>query len=64
MSDQCNRPKLALASAKAAAKALGRRVAIHPASQAQAAPNLQVKAGRRVIRALANGPVVFPWEAD
>jgi phosphoribosyl 1,2-cyclic phosphodiesterase len=64
LSEQCNHPKLALASAQAAARASGRRVVIHPAGQTQAFPNLQVKAGRRLRRTVTPGPVLFPWEAD
>jgi phosphoribosyl 1,2-cyclic phosphodiesterase len=63
LSDQCNRPKLALASARAAARASGRRVAIHAASQLEAYPNLQVKPGRRKVRALPTALTLFPWEA-
>jgi phosphoribosyl 1,2-cyclic phosphodiesterase len=63
LSDQCNRPKLAVASAKAAARASGRRIAIHAASQAEAYPNLMVKPGRRRRSAATNDLTLFPWEA-
>jgi phosphoribosyl 1,2-cyclic phosphodiesterase len=62
LSDQCNRPKLALEVARQAVRDSGRRVAIHAASQAQAYPNLLVKAARRV-RAVASNPT-FPWETE
>jgi phosphoribosyl 1,2-cyclic phosphodiesterase len=62
LSDQCNRPKLALEVARRAVRDSGRRVAIHAAQQAQAYPNLQVKAARRV-RAVASN-LKFPWETD
>ncbi len=63
MSDQCNRPKLALAAARAAVKAAGRRVAVHAASQSEASPNLQVKAGLRRRKTVACSLDLFPWEA-
>ena len=62
LSDQCNRPKLALQVARQAVRDSGRRVSVHAAQQAQAYPNLHVKAGRR-RQALASNPA-FPWEID
>jgi phosphoribosyl 1,2-cyclic phosphodiesterase len=62
LSDQCNRPKLAIEVARRAVRDSGRRVAIHAAQQAQAYPNLQVKAARRA-RAVASN-LKFPWETD
>ncbi len=44
---QCNRPLLALKSARAAIRGSGRRIAIHAAQQAPAHPNLWVEPGRR-----------------
>ena len=62
LSEQCNRPKLALAQAREAVRASGRRIAIHAARQAEAYPNLLVKAGRRRPSVASNR--AFPWEAD
>jgi phosphoribosyl 1,2-cyclic phosphodiesterase len=62
LSDQCNRPKLALDVARRAVRDSGRRVAIHAASQSRAYPNLHVRAARRV-RAVASN-LTFPWETD
>ncbi len=62
LSDQCNRPKLALASAKAATRASGRRVAIHAAGQAEAFPNLLVKPGRKLRKKVTAALDLFPWE--
>ena len=62
LSDQCNRPKLALQVARQAVRDSGRRAVVHAARQAQAYPNLHVKAGRR-RRALASN-TLFPWEID
>jgi phosphoribosyl 1,2-cyclic phosphodiesterase len=60
LSDQCNRPGLALEEARGAVRASGRRVAVHAARQSQAFPDLQVRGGRR--RPLASAGA-FPWEA-
>lgn len=61
LSDQCNRPVLALKEARGAIRASGRRVAVHAARQCQAFPDLQVRAGRRSPVAPTG---VFPWEAE
>ncbi len=47
LSDQCNRPSLALKEARGAVRAAGRRVAVHAARQSEAYPNLQVRPVRR-----------------
>ena len=47
LSMQCNRPGLALRSARAAIRGTGRRVAVHAAQQDPAHPNLWVEPGRR-----------------
>jgi len=62
LSEQCNRPALALRQARGAVRSAGRRIAIHAAGQGAAYPNLQVLAGRR-RRAIASREA-FPWEAD
>jgi phosphoribosyl 1,2-cyclic phosphodiesterase len=62
LSDQCNRPKLALQVARQAVRESGRRVTVHAAQQSQAYPNLAIKAGRR-RRAVAAASPGFPWEA-
>jgi phosphoribosyl 1,2-cyclic phosphodiesterase len=64
LSEQCNRPNLALATARAATRASGRRVTIHPAGQGDHNPNIQVKAGRRRRPAPVSSQGIFPWEAD
>ncbi|WP_435005319.1 MBL fold metallo-hydrolase [Tundrisphaera lichenicola] len=60
LSDQCNRPELAIREARGAIRRSGRRVAVHAALQSEAYPNLQVRPGvrRRVVPRAA-----FPWEA-
>jgi phosphoribosyl 1,2-cyclic phosphodiesterase len=62
LSDQCNRPKLAIESARRAVREAGRRVAIHAARQTAAYPNLHVRSARRVARPAPQ--LVFPWELD
>jgi phosphoribosyl 1,2-cyclic phosphodiesterase len=60
LSQECNRPALALRSARAAVRGSGRRVVVHAALQAPAHPNLWVAPSRlrRPGRAVAdNGPV-------
>lgn len=47
LSQQCNRPSLALRSARAAVRGKGRRVSVHAAQQAPAHPNLWIEPGRR-----------------
>ena len=64
LSDQCNRPKLALGAAREAVRASGRRVSVHAAQQVQAYPNLRVKAPRRRRLAVASGQATFPWESE
>ena len=63
LSDQCNTPKLALRVARQAVRSSGRRVAVHAARQAQAFPNLHVKAARRKRPVAASNPA-FPWESE
>ena len=62
LSDQCNRPKLAIESARRAVRESGRRAAVHAARQMAAYPNLQVRAARRVRRPASQ--LAFPWERD
>lgn len=62
LSDHCNRPKLAIESAKRAVRELGRRVAIHAARQCHAYPNLHVRPARRVPKVASSA--FFPWESD
>jgi hypothetical protein len=47
LSQQCNRPRLALEVARAAVREAGRRVVVHAARQATAHPNVRVTAARR-----------------
>ena len=62
LSEQCNRPRLAIEVAREAVRASGRRVAIHAARQFQAYPNLHIKAGRRRPPVASNR--AFPWETE
>ncbi len=69
LSEQCNRPALAIEQAQGAVRASGRKVAVHAARQRDAFPDLQVLAGRKpraVVRGLVgpNPPSLFPWEVD
>jgi hypothetical protein len=51
LSQQCNRPGLALEAARTALRAAGRRVVVHAARQDPAHPNLWITSGRRPARA-------------
>lgn len=62
LSEQCNRPPLALAAARSALRRAGRRATVHAALQGSASPDLVVEpARRRAGRSL--GTAGFPWEA-
>jgi phosphoribosyl 1,2-cyclic phosphodiesterase len=70
LSEQCNRPELALAEARSAIRGSGRRVAVHAAQQAPAHPNLWVEPSRRRGRAprpatatVAPGMLPFPQDS-
>jgi phosphoribosyl 1,2-cyclic phosphodiesterase len=61
LSQQCNRPDLALREARAAIRGTGRRIIVHAARQAPAHPNLWVEPGRRAKpRTFASGQAVEP----
>ena len=60
LSRQCNRPALALAAARDALRAAGRRATVHAARQDEPHPDVPVVAGRRRPTATVSG---FPWEA-
>jgi phosphoribosyl 1,2-cyclic phosphodiesterase len=47
LSQQCNHPDLALRAARRALRATGRRIAVHAAEQASAAPNILLGPARR-----------------
>ena len=69
LSEQCNRPTLALERAAGAIREAGRKVAVHAARQRDAFPDLQVQPGRkpRAVVPPAAGlapPGLFPWEVD
>ncbi len=65
LSEQCNRPDLALAAARGAIRGTGRRVKVHVASQWSSSPDLLVEPGRRPARRASAGLVAgFPWELD
>jgi phosphoribosyl 1,2-cyclic phosphodiesterase len=61
LSEQCNRPALAIRTARESVRAAGRRVAIHAATEGLAYPDLRVKPApkRRSVAGAASG---FPWE--
>jgi len=68
LSQQCNRPALAVAAARSAIRGAGRRATVHAATQAAAFPHLRVEpARRRGARPARPGepdqPLLFPWEA-
>ena len=68
LSEQCNRPVLAIDRANEAIRESGRKVAVHAARQRDAFPDLRVAPGRKP-RAVAHGasagvPCLFPWEVD
>jgi phosphoribosyl 1,2-cyclic phosphodiesterase len=53
LSQQCNRPRLAIEAARSALRDAGRRVAVHAARQCPAHPNLWIKPGRGARRDVA-----------
>ncbi|MBX6312238.1 MAG: MBL fold metallo-hydrolase [Isosphaeraceae bacterium] len=59
LSQQCNRPELALGLAREAVRRAGRRATIHAALQDAAHPDVEVRPGRRHAGAVPG----FPWEA-
>ena len=63
LSDQCNRPALAIATAREAVRAAGRRVAIHAARQGTVYPDLRIRPGSRRRSVAAPAVSGFPWEA-
>ena len=67
LSEQCNRPDLAIEQAKNAIRASGRKVAVHAARQRDAFPDIQVQPGRKpraVAKTSGSAPAgfLFPWE--
>ena len=66
LSRQCNRPTLAIAAAKKALRASGRRAAVYVADQQIPHPDLVFAPAprRRKPATAASGPVGFPWELD
>ncbi len=66
LSADCNRPELAMASARASVRQANRRSAVHLASQWEAYPSISVQsAARRRAKTRERDDVVvgFPWEA-
>jgi phosphoribosyl 1,2-cyclic phosphodiesterase len=64
LSEQCNRPELALMAARGALRQAGWRAAVHVARQSSVAPDLHVQPARRRAQGAASGePTGFPWEA-
>lgn len=69
LSEQCNRPVLAIDRANLAIRESGRKVLVHAARQRDAFPDLKVLAGRKPRAAApaavgACPPGLFPWEVD
>ncbi len=60
LSQQCNRPELALSVARTAVRQSGHRLTVHAARQDQASPDLHVP--RRATRSRAAAVNGFPWE--
>jgi phosphoribosyl 1,2-cyclic phosphodiesterase len=63
LSQQCNRPGLALDAARTVIRAAGRRVAVHAARQCPAHPNLWITPGRRTAVAGGLGTSGLPRSA-
>jgi phosphoribosyl 1,2-cyclic phosphodiesterase len=61
LSRQCNRPELAIGSARAAGRSCGRRSAVHVALQAEASASVSVSPARRGVRE-PEPAGAFPWE--
>ena len=64
LSDQCNRPELAVKAAQATAKAAGRRIKIHASQQRTVSPVLEIEPTRKLAKrlsALVNATRFF-WE--
>ena len=55
LSQQCNRPELALGAARVAIRGTGRRIDLHAARQAPAYPNVYVQPSRRRLAKAARG---------
>ena len=69
LSEQCNRPELAINQALGAVRASGRKVAVHAARQRDAFPDIQVQPGRKPralarVTSVAGTGFLFPWEVD
>jgi hypothetical protein len=60
LSEECNRPELAVRRAREALRRTGRRATVHAATQEVAHPNVWVRPGRKGAAPTAGG---FPWEA-
>ena len=62
LSEQCNRPELAIRTARAALRRSGRRASVHAACQGVPLGRLWVRPGRRPRPVMAAPG--FPWESD
>jgi phosphoribosyl 1,2-cyclic phosphodiesterase len=62
LSQQCNRPEIALSAARGAVRGTGRRISLHVATPGGWTSSLEVVAPRRRASTLA--PSLFPWEVD
>jgi phosphoribosyl 1,2-cyclic phosphodiesterase len=64
LSEQCNRPELAVGAARDELRRAGSRAEVHAAGQWFAYPDLRVVPGRRPSAKAASAPASgFPWEA-
>ncbi len=63
LSEQCNRPEIAVMEARGAVRTAGRRSRVHAASQWAPSPDLGVTASSRAARAESRAHL-FPWEDD
>jgi phosphoribosyl 1,2-cyclic phosphodiesterase len=66
LSEHCNRPGLAIGTARETVRSTGRRVAIHAARQGQVYPDLRVRPAprRRPVAGARAAAPGFPWEDE
>ncbi|CAN5634807.1 MBL fold metallo-hydrolase [soil metagenome] len=62
LSQQCNRPELALKAAREAIRTADRRAKVRAAGQASVLDAIPVRPGRRPVALPDEGPSGFPWE--
>lgn len=62
LSEDCNRPELAVETARSALKRAGRRAVVHAAAQAAPLGHLWVRPARARVRSATAAAAGFPWE--